>query len=72
MNKSFFVKSGFVGVIKQGTPLVQIFPFKREPWQMERVNAEQSEKATDRQFLKLRSTFVNGYKNKMRSKKEYR
>jgi hypothetical protein len=69
---SFFVKSGFVGVVKQGTPLVQIFPFKREPWQMERINAEQSEKATDRQFLKLRSTFINGYKNKMRSKKEYR
>jgi hypothetical protein len=31
----FFLKSGFVGVVPAGTPIVQIFPFKREDWEME-------------------------------------
>ena len=29
---SFIVKRGFSGIIKQGTPLVQVIPFKRENW----------------------------------------
>jgi hypothetical protein len=29
---SFIVKSNFKGIIKQGTPLVQIIPFKRDSW----------------------------------------
>jgi hypothetical protein len=29
---SFFVTKGFKGVIKQGTPMVQMIPFKRENW----------------------------------------
>lgn len=69
---SFFVRSGFSGVIKQGTPLIQVVPFKRENWKMQIVDADLSEKEVDRQFIQIRSTFINGYKNKMRSKKEYK
>lgn len=33
----FFLKNDFSGVLKAGTPYVQIFPFKREDWQMDTV-----------------------------------
>jgi len=69
---SFYVKNGFVGVIKQGTPLVQVLPFKRDAWHMNIVDADIASSKIDDQFLKIRSTFINGYKNKMRSKKEYK
>jgi hypothetical protein len=31
----FFIREGFEGVVKAGTPFVQIIPFKREDWEME-------------------------------------
>lgn len=69
---SFLVKKGFKGTIKQGTPLYQLIPFKREDWQAEYMDAKESRTIFDRQRLNLRSTFVNGYKNKFRSKKDYK
>lgn len=69
---SMLVEKDFKGVIKQGTPFVQIIPFKREDWQMQIVDAEQGNKEIQSQRLNLRSTFVNGYRSKMRSKKEWR
>ena len=69
---SFFVKSGFVGVIPQGTPLIQAIPFKRESWESELVDAQTASDQLDTQFFIIRSTFTNGYKNKMRTKKEYK
>lgn len=69
---SFLVKKGFKGVIKQGTPLAQIIPFKREEWTSEEVSPEESTKKISKQRLFIRSTFANGYKDKLRSKKEYK
>jgi hypothetical protein len=69
---SFLVKKGFKGIIKQGTPLIQLIPFKREDWESEEVSVEESSKTIFSQRLKLRSTFANGYKDKFRSKKEYK
>lgn len=31
----FFLKKGFTGTIKKGTPYMHIFPFKRDEWQSE-------------------------------------
>lgn len=31
----FFIKDGFEGIIKEGTPIAQILPFKRDDWQSE-------------------------------------
>ena len=31
----FFLKNGFTGIVPAGTPIVQLFPFKREDWEME-------------------------------------
>jgi hypothetical protein len=69
---SFWVKKDFKGVIKQGTPLVQVIPFKRDSWQMEIGSVEDSERKQKSQRLKIRSTFMNAYKNMFRFKKEYR
>jgi hypothetical protein len=69
---SFIVQKDFKGVIKQGTPLIQIIPFKREDWKMEIIDAKESESFLKKHRLSLRSTFNNGYKNKFRSPKEYK
>lgn len=69
---SFKVQKGFKGIIKQGTPLVQVIPFRREDWKMELVDAEKSESFLKKHRMNLRSTFSNGYKNKFRSPKEYK
>lgn len=69
---SMLIEKDFKGVIKQGTPFVQVIPFKREEWSAEIINPEEANKEMVKQRLNLRSTFVNGYKNKMRSKKEWR
>jgi hypothetical protein len=68
---SFIVEKGFKGVIKRGTPLVQVIPVKRDSWESEVVDAEDSKKTLSNQRLKLRSMFANGYKLIFRSKKEY-
>lgn len=69
---SFLVKKGFKGIIKQGTPLVQVIPFKRDDWVSEAVTPDESYKKVFGQRLRLRSSFVNGYKEKFRSRKDYK
>lgn len=69
---SMFIKKDFRGVIKQGTPFAQVIPIVRDSWKMEISNYEDSAKKMDSQHKNLRSVFYNGYKNKFRSKKEYK
>jgi hypothetical protein len=69
---SFLVEKGFKGVIKQGTPILQAIPFKRESFESKIVEQSSSEDILQRQRLKARSSFVNAYKNLFRSKKEYK
>jgi hypothetical protein len=69
---SFWVEKNFKGIIKQGTPLVQVIPFRRDSWEKDFASVEESEKIFNDQRLKLRSMFSNAYKNIFRSRKEYR
>ena len=69
---SFTVKKGFRGIIKQGTPLVQVIPFKREAFTSEVVPFEVAEQKLIDQGIKISSSFINRYKNKFRVKKEYK
>ena len=69
---SFMVQKDFKGTIKQGTPLIQVIPFKRESWEKEIVSAKDAAGVFHTQRLRVRSVFMNGYKNLFRSKKEYR
>jgi hypothetical protein len=68
---SFIVDKGFKGVIKRGTPIVQIIPIKREDWNSEVASLEDSKTDLGKQRLRLRSMFSNGYKTLFRSRKEY-
>lgn len=69
---SFLVDRTFVGVVKRGTPLAQLIPFKREDWEMELVPQSIADKEVNSQRLLLRSVFVNAYKTLFRSKKDYK
>jgi hypothetical protein len=68
---SFWVEKDFKGIIKQGTPLVQVIPFKRESWSSLVSSVKKSKILFETQRLKLRSMFSNAYKNIFRSRKEY-
>jgi hypothetical protein len=69
---SFWVEKGFKGTIPQGTPIAQLIPIRRDDWQMELQTYEDTKKDILPQRFNLRSTFSNGYKNKFRSRKEYK
>tara|TARA_R100001509_G_C4877437_1_gene219009 strand:- start:800 stop:1558 length:759 start_codon:yes stop_codon:yes gene_type:complete len=58
-------------VIKMGTPIAQVFPFKRESWKMV-IEEENSEKEQNKRLFDLRSTIINVYKNKWWSKKSWK
>lgn len=68
---SFLVKKNFKGIIKQGTPMAQIFPFKREDWEME-IDKNFDPAKTEEQRAKVRSTFQNGYRLKFWQKKTFK
>lgn len=68
---SFFVKKNFKGILKQGTPLIQVFPFKRDDWEMS-INKEVNSEEISEQRIMLRSTFENGYKMKYWVKKLFK
>jgi hypothetical protein len=68
-NYPFFLKKEFEGVIKAGTPIVQIIPFKRESWKNE-FSEELSEIQLNHSFLS--NQVVSGwYKDKLWKKKSF-
>lgn len=69
---SMYLKKDFKGIIKQGTPLVQAIPFKREGWESEFVSHADGKDEIERQRLLVRSSFKNSYREKFRQKKEYK
>jgi len=68
---SFFVDKGFKGTIKKGTPLVQVFPFKRDNW-IASFNKSFDLKILNKQRKKVRSLFTGGYKKFYWHKKNYK
>ena len=69
---SFFVEKGFKGIIEQGTPIVQVIPFKRDDWESSLNKEKDSDTQIRAQQLSVRSVFRNGYRKKMWSKKIFR
>jgi hypothetical protein len=61
----------FEGLIPQGTPIVQVIPFKRDSWTMELGNKKDLE-AQDKVTKKLQSKFFDRYKSMFWQKKEYK
>lgn len=70
----FFLLEGFEGTIKSGTPYLQVFPFKREEWNME-VQHYDYDKIVERhnhQADLFRTKDGGEYKKKIWSKKRYK
>lgn len=69
VNLPFFIKDGFSGLIKQGTPIAQIIPFKRDSW--EHKNMEYIDKFYF-SWNKARRKMGNVYKTYFRSAKSWK
>lgn len=68
-NLPFFIKKDFTGVIKQGTPIVQIIPIKNDSWKM--IQDEKILEEGDLHRIKGRRVFYNYYKNNVWIKKDF-
>lgn len=69
----FFIREGWTGVLPEGTPFVQIFPFKREDWKSE-IFIEDPYKIYDKNIKNSEKYRIpNGgvYKNKDWHKRSY-
>jgi hypothetical protein len=56
-------------IIEKGTPMVNIFPFKRENWKMETI--KYSSKIKDKFYFNYFSKIINAYKELCWTKKTY-
>lgn len=70
INFPFFLKENFEGLLPAGTPIVQLFPFKREVWNMEIGEADAKELENAR--LKLNHKLMGGYKSQWWQRKEFK
>ena len=68
-NVPFVIKKGFEGIIKKGTPMFQIIPFKRENWKAEYDVFQEKEYFYNVENLKTK--IVSSYSS-IRQKKSYR
>jgi len=68
-NLPFFLKQDFEGIIKSGTPIYQILPFKREKWQSN-LNPDLKQ-INEKNIKKTTRVFYNYYKNNKWVKKDY-
>lgn len=69
-NIPFFIKEGFTGVIPKGTPIAQIFPYKRESWISRKIKANVKEYAL---FMTLRDTYLHSFYSRFfRQPKSYK
>ena len=60
---------GFSGIIKAGTPIAQIIPFKRESWKFNLIEDFNLKRVVD---SKIMSVFYNAYKNMFWTKKDFK
>ena len=70
----FFLSKEFSGTIKAGTPYIQIFPFKREDWEINNVYYTYDEivQRHENQAKTLRIPGGGAYKRKFWQKKRYK
>jgi hypothetical protein len=66
-----WLKAGFEGVVEKGTPMVQIFPFKREDWKAE-YSFYKDNQFDEIQEKNFNGTIINHYIKNHWTKKRYR
>jgi hypothetical protein len=69
ISANIYIREDFEGVIEKGTPLMQIFPFKRETWNME--NGKFDEKQAIKHLYEVGSTISSSYLKYFWTKKTY-
>jgi len=69
-NQPFALQSGWEGIIPAGTPMIQVFPFKRDNWE-HRVDDSLTNWATN-ENIKRTSKFYGYYKNNFWQKKSFK
>jgi len=69
-NQPFLLKKGFEGVISEGTPIIQIIPFKRDKWSS-RILKDLVDEG-DINTMKLKRHIGGYYKNNAWSRKSFR
>lgn len=70
-NIPLWIKKDFEGIVKKGTPIAQIIPFKRESWKAEFswITEEQHQQNQDKTF---NSNIINHYVKNVWSKKDFK
>ena len=71
INPVIWIKNEFNGIIEEGTPIVQIIPFKRESWKSERLTMTSKDLYYGQQNG-IAKTIINHYSKKIRSRREYK
>lgn len=61
----------FEGIIKQGTPIAQVIPIKRDEWKMS-IEEFNNDSIVNNISMKIKSTFFDGYRKNFWHKKAYR
>jgi hypothetical protein len=61
----------WTGVIPEGTPIVQVIPFKRDAWNSEKGTKKNIIK-NDQTLRKLKVLLYNSYKRQFWTRKEYK
>jgi len=67
----FLIDEGFEGDIPAGTPIAQVIPFKRDNFQM-RIGGQEERKEIYRDYRRIRSSWINAYRNLFRQEKKYK
>ena len=67
---TFYIKNDFTGIIPKGTPLAQIFPFKRDDWKHEFAEPL-TQKENQKLKFKLLSKIERSYQKQFWQKKSY-
>lgn len=67
----FFIKLGFEGTIKSGTPIIQMLPIKRDSWSLKIDSSEESIEKHEVRQEKRRSHITAHYKKTTWQKKNY-
>lgn len=70
VNFPFFIKKDFEGIIKEGTPIAQVIPIKREDWKMD-VNDSENHHVPSSITNNLGNPPFNLYKRKFWKQKRY-
>lgn len=68
-NYPLLIKKGFSGIIPAGTPMYQIFPFKRDDWKSEFAKFNEEEQAKN--IFPLYKKLWGGYKKAYWKRKKY-